>query len=124
MWFAGILPCADWWPTCYNGSSSTFPAEPNPEYLEPLPAGEIPNLGTPRGGDTSVMYEPSWDLWQQWMNNITTKVPYMVLPGNHEATCAEGDGAGHLLTAYLNDDKLNSTTEEFLDYYSCPPSQR
>ncbi len=30
----------------------------------------------------SVLYESNWDLWQQWMNKITMKIPYMVLPGN------------------------------------------
>lgn len=72
-----------------------------------------------------MVYEANWDLWQQWFNNITLKVPYMVLPGNHEATCAEFDGPGNVLTAYLNNDEANSTAPATnLTYYSCPPSQR
>ena len=73
----------------------------------------------------NVLYESNWDLWQQWMNTISSKVPYMVLPGNHEAACAEFDGPGNILTAYLNNDKSNSTAAKSgLTYYSCPPSQR
>ncbi|KAL1837212.1 hypothetical protein VTK73DRAFT_4759 [Phialemonium thermophilum] len=73
----------------------------------------------------SVLYESNWDLWQQWINNITTRVPYMVLPGNHEAACAEFDGPGNILTAYLVDDRANATAAQSnLTYYSCPPSQR
>lgn len=72
-----------------------------------------------------MVYEANWDLWQQWFNNITKTVPHMVLPGNHEAACAEFDGPGNVLTAYLNDDKANSTAPASnLTYYSCPPSQR
>jgi acid phosphatase len=49
----------------------------------------------------------------------------MVLPGNHEATCAEFDGGKNVLTAYLVDDEANSTSPTSnLTYYSCPPSQR
>jgi hypothetical protein len=93
--------------------------------LVPLPAGEKPNQGGPQGGDISVIYESNWDLWQQWMNNITTKIPYMVLPGNHEAACAEFDGPNNELTAYLNDNEPNSTAKTSdLTYYSCPPTQR
>lgn len=73
----------------------------------------------------SVLYESNWDLWQQWMQNITGKVPYMVMPGNHEATCSEFDGPGNILTAYLNNNETNSTApESALTYFSCPPSQR
>jgi hypothetical protein len=101
-------------------------AHPIPkEYLVPLPKGEIANQGGPRGGDMSVLYESNWDLWQQWTNKVTKKVPYMVLPGNHEATCAEFDGPNNELTAYLVDDKSNSTAvKSNLTYYSCPPSTR
>lgn len=126
-WYSGILPCEDDWPVCYNGSSTELPGGGPipPEYLTPLPEGEIANQGGPQGGDMNVIYESNWDLWQQWTNNITTKVPYMVLPGNHEASCAEFDGPGNILRAYLNDDKSNSTApKEALTYYSCPPSQR
>lgn len=49
----------------------------------------------------------------------------MVLPGNHEASCAEFDGPGNILTAYLNDNLVNATVNaSALTYYSCPPSQR
>jgi len=34
-------------------------------------------------------YEGSWDSWQEWMVPITSAVPYMTLPGNHEASCQE-----------------------------------
>lgn len=126
-WFSGILPCTDDWPVCYNGTSTHLPgAGPIPdEYKTPLPEGEIPNQGGPQGGDMSVLYESNWDLWQQWMNQITKRVPYMVLPGNHEATCAEFDGPGNVITAYLNHNKSNSTAPQMnLTYYSCPESQR
>ncbi|KAF7193734.1 Acid phosphatase [Pseudocercospora fuligena] len=128
-WYSGILPCEDSWPLCYNGTSTELPGTPPApfpsEYAAPLPKGEIPNQGGPHGGDMNVIYESNWDLWQQWQNAVTTKVPYMVLPGNHEAACAEFDGPGNILTAYLNDDKSNSTAPKSnLTYYSCPPSQR
>lgn len=59
------------------------------------------------------------------MNNITLRLPYMVLPGNHEASCAEYDGPNNTLTAYLNNDQPNATAPTAnLTYYSCPPSQR
>ncbi|KAH6995480.1 Metallo-dependent phosphatase-like protein [Ilyonectria sp. MPI-CAGE-AT-0026] len=126
-WYSGILPCEDSWPVCYNGTSTELPGSapiPN-EYKKPLPAGEIPNQGGPQGGDMSTLYESNWDLWQQWIGSITTKIPYMVLPGNHEATCAEFDGPKNVLTAYLNDDIVNGTADKSaLTYYSCPPSQR
>lgn len=73
----------------------------------------------------SVIYESNWDLWQQWQNNVSMSVPYMVLPGNHEASCAEFDGKGNPLTAYLNNNEADSTApKSALTYYSCPPSQR
>lgn len=126
-WYSGILPCADDWPVCYNGTSTTLPgggAIPD-EYKQPLPKGEIANQGGPQGGDMSVLYESNWDLWQQWMGDVTKKIPYMVLPGNHEAACAEFDGPNNILTAYLNDNKANSSAaKDALTYYSCPPSQR
>ena len=125
--YSGILPCASDWPVCYNGTSTALPGGlPIPaEYEVPLPQGEIPNQGGPQGGDMSVLYESNWDLWQQWINPLTKNIPYMVLPGNHEATCAEFDGPNNILTAYLNDDKSNSSAPaSALTYYSCPPSQR
>lgn len=126
-WYSGILPCASDWPVCYNGTSTSLPGGPPipAEYDVPLLAGEIPNQGGPQGGDMSVLYESNWDLWQQWINGLTTKIPYMVLPGNHEASCAEFDGPNNDMTAYLNDDKSNSSAPASeLTYYSCPPSQR
>ncbi|KAJ5203686.1 Metallo-dependent phosphatase-like protein [Penicillium cinerascens] len=125
-WYSGILPCADDWPVCYNGTSSELPGGVITEaYKTPLPKGEVPDQGGPLGGDMSVLYESNWDLWQQWMGQITKKLPYMVLPGNHEAACAEFDGPGNVLTAYLNDDISNGTAaKDGLTYYSCPPSQR
>ncbi|CAI7586902.1 acid phosphatase [Penicillium manginii] len=125
-WYSGILPCEDSWPVCYNGTSTTLPGGVvTDEYKKALPKGEVPNQGGPQGGDMSVLYESNWDLWQQWLGSVTTKIPYMVLPGNHEAACAEFDGPGNVLTAYLNEDKSNSTAaKEALTYYSCPPSQR
>ena len=124
-WSSGIMACEDDWPVCYNGTSSQLPGGITEFYKTPLPAGEIPNQGGPLGGDMSTLYESNWDLWQQWMGNVTKKIPYMVLPGNHEAACAEFDGPGNVLTAYLNEDISNGTwPKENLTYYSCPPSQR
>lgn len=127
-WYSGILPCQlDSWPVCYNGTDTSLPgpgAIPA-MYDMPLPAGEIANQGGPYGGDMNVIYESNWDLWQNWMNNVTLNLPYMVLPGNHEASCAEFDGPGNIMTAYLNEDIINGTAAESdLTYYSCPPSQR
>ena len=92
----------------------------------PLQAGEKPNQGGPQGGDISVIYESNWDLWQQWMSTpISSKIPYMVTPGNHEAACAEFDGPNNELTAYLVDDQANATAAKSnLTYYSCPVTQR
>ncbi|KAG9246479.1 acid phosphatase AphA [Calycina marina] len=126
-WYSGILPCEDDWPVCYNGTSTELPGGfPIPvEYEVPLPEGEIANQGGPQGGDMSVIYESNWDLWQQWMVNITSRIPYMVLPGNHEASCGEFDGTGYPLTALLNNGTFNGTAPELsITYYSCPPSQR
>ncbi|KAI0470577.1 Metallo-dependent phosphatase-like protein [Xylariaceae sp. FL0804] len=128
-WYSGILPCDfSSWPVCYNGSESSLPGGPPypDEYIDtPLPDGEIPNQGGPQGGDMSVLYESNWDLWQNWMNEVTLKVPYMVLPGNHEASCGEFDGGANLLTSYLNKNESNTASSESdLTYYSCPPSQR
>ncbi|KAK4940754.1 hypothetical protein LTR10_019147 [Elasticomyces elasticus] len=125
-WYSGILPCESDWPVCYNGTSTSLPpGDYPPMYNDPVPAGEIADQGGPLGGDMSVLYESNWDLWQQWIGNVTTKVPYMVLPGNHEAACAEFDGPGNVLTSYLNEDEANTTSPTTnLTYYSCPPSQR
>lgn len=130
-WYSGILPCqltgSGSWPVCSNGTSTSLPGnETIPlEYDKPLPAGEIPNQGGPQGGDMSVMYETNWDLWQAWMNAISMKVPLMVLPGNHEASCAEFDGPGNIMSAYLNENEPNTTqSKSNLTYYSCHPSQR
>ncbi|KAF2774499.1 Metallo-dependent phosphatase [Teratosphaeria nubilosa] len=126
--FDGILSC-DSEDMCYNGSDSTLtdtPPAPFPEdYNIPLPEGEIPDQGSPRGGDENVIYETNWDIWQQWMNPISMKIPYMTLPGNHEAARTEFDGAGNILTAYLISNISNGTApKDGLTYYSCPPSQR
>lgn len=124
-WYDGILPCEDSWPTCYNGTSSRLPpGDYPPEYNTPVPAGEVPSQGGPNGGDMSSLYESNWDLWQQWMQNITNQIPYMVMLGNHEASCAEFDGSGNVLATYLNKDKANSSSDAKLNYFSCPPSQR
>ena len=125
-WYSGVLPCEDDWPVCYNGSSSKLPpGDFPPVYHVPLPKGEIPTQGSPNGGDVSVIYESSWDLWQQWMNPITNAIPYMTVPGNHEATCMEFDGGANIMTAYMNNDEANSSAPASdLSYYSCPPSQR
>ncbi|KAF3763852.1 hypothetical protein M406DRAFT_75085 [Cryphonectria parasitica EP155] len=125
-WYDGILPCEDDWDVCYNGTASRLPPGDYPEsYNTPLPEGEIPNQGGPLGGDISVVYESNFDIWQNWMQNITSKVPYMVLPGNHEASCAEFDSDTNTLSAYLDYDEANSTLPTTnLTYYSCPPSQR
>lgn len=126
-WYSGILPCESDWPLCYNGTSTELPGGGTipKEYDTPLPSGEVANQGGPQGGDMSVLYESNWDLWQQWMNSLTLKAPYMVLPGNHEASCAEFDGPGNVLTAYLNKGQPNGTAaKSALTYYSCPPSQR
>ncbi|KAL7947640.1 hypothetical protein V8C42DRAFT_363945 [Trichoderma barbatum] len=123
----GILPCQSDWPLCSNGTSTELPGGGTipKEYDTPLPAGEIANQGGPQGGGMGVLYESNWDLWQQWTNSLTLKVPYMVLPGNHEASCAEFDGPGNILTAYLNKNQPNgSAAKSSLTYYSCPPSQR
>lgn len=124
---SGVLACESSWPVCYNGTQTQLPGGgPIPvEYDAPLPSGEIPDQGGPQGGDMNVIYESNWDLWQQWMTQVTTKMPYMVLPGNHEAACSEFDGPGNILTAYLNNNMPNSTADKSaLTYYSCPPSQR
>ncbi|KAJ6088418.1 acid phosphatase AphA [Penicillium sp. IBT 16267x] len=128
-WYSGILPCVDDWPVCYNGISSELPnGGPLPElYKKPLPEGEIPDQGGPFGGDSSTIYETNWDTWQGWMNPITTRTPYMVLPGNHEAACAEFGGGKGMMAAYLNLDEKETHLPESewdLTYYSCPPSQR
>lgn len=106
--------------------SSELPAGDYPiEYDIPLPEGEIQNQGSPLGGDMSVLYESNWDLWQQWIQKVSLKVPYMTLAGNHEASCGEFDGPGNVLTAYLDDDISNGTAAaENFTYYSCPLSQR
>ncbi|KAE8132731.1 hypothetical protein BDV38DRAFT_287448 [Aspergillus pseudotamarii] len=71
----------------------------------------------------SALYESNWDLWQQWMGNISTKIPYMVLPGNHGAAYARFDGPGNILTAYLNNNVTNGTApKDGLTYYSYPPN--
>lgn len=60
------------------------------------------------------------------MNSITKHVPYMVAPGNHEATCAEFDGPNNEVSAMLDDGKAPGShkANKTITYYSCPPSQR
>lgn len=88
-WFDGILACEGDY-VCYNGSDSSLPNTPPApfpdDYNTPLPEGEIPNQGGPRGGDASPIYEVNWDIWQQWMNQVSMKVPYMVGPMCHSPT--------------------------------------
>lgn len=126
-WIDGILACAGDY-VCYNGTNSKLtntPPAPYPErYNIPVPEGEIPDQGGPQGGDASPIYETNWDIWQQWMNKIFMKVPYMVTPGNHEAACLEFGGS--IGAAYMNKNISNDTTSKNSDltYYSCPPSQR
>lgn len=127
-WFDGVLACSGDY-VCYNGTNSTLtntPPAPYPkEYNIPVPEGEIPDQGGPQGGDASPIYETNWDIWQQWMNKVFMKVPYMVTPGNHEAACMEFDGPKNIMTAYMNKNISNGTAPNVnLNYYSCPPSQR
>lgn len=73
----------------------------------------------------NVVYESNWDLWQQWVNKLSMRAPYMVTPGNHDDSCAEFDGPNNELTAYLDFNRTNSSAAKTeLTYYSCPPSQR
>ncbi|GAA5979964.1 hypothetical protein JCM10908_001483 [Rhodotorula pacifica] len=117
------------WDVCVDGVHTELPGPaPVPEeYLSPLPAGEIPQQGGPLGGDISQVYETNWDLWQQWMNEITKLIPYQTTPGNHEAACAEFDGPQNQLTALLvnNNTSFNATSPTSnLTYWACPPTQR
>src|SRR4051794_12438537 len=86
-----------------------------------------------RRDETDEGFEQSWDIWQQWMNPLTSRIPYMVLPGmmfvcrikvqinlliqvlylctgNHDETSSEGDSSKHV---FGND-----------TYYGIPASQR
>jgi hypothetical protein len=29
-----------------------------------------------RGGDIAQVYENNWDLWQNWMNDVSKIIPY------------------------------------------------
>lgn len=88
VYHVGDLAYADQWNYYLEGGYPVYP----------------PNLG-----DETNSYTQSWDNWQQWMNNVSTKVPYMVIPGNHEVSCLEGDSK-HLIG--------NGS------YYDCPQTQR
>ena len=58
------------------------------------------------------------------MTLITTRIPYMINPGNHEASCAEND-VGTVLSAYFTNNVTDSEWPDYdLNYYSCPESQR
>jgi len=52
-------------------------------------------------------YEGSWNKWQELMDPITSVRGYMVMPGNHEATCTEAtpftcEESTRNFTAYRN----------------------
>ena len=97
----------------------------NPDYLLPVPPNETSTTGGPFGGDSSTIYENNWDIWQQWMNPITQYIPYMTVPGNHEAACVEGDAAEGQVTAYLvYDEYPGTTTPSNVSYATCPVTQR
>ncbi len=58
----------------FKGSSSTVPPGDDEDFTgNPLPPSEIPIQGGPEGGDFSTMYETNWDLWQNWMNAISSE---------------------------------------------------
>ena len=123
----GIQPCRapNVSSVCWNGTDLGVPPGDDTIYDQPLPPNEMPNNGGPNGGDLSTIYESNWDLWQNWMNPITMRVPYLVGPGNHEAACTEGDTVNNTLSGLLVDGKINETeAKSLLNYYSCPPSQR
>lgn len=136
--FYGISPCepynaslplnSTYQQVCYNGSMSTLPGGiDDSDYYIPLPDGEIPDIGSNLGGDMSTMYEPNWDLWQQWMTPITRQIPYMTTPGNHEAACTEGDNTNqNETTAMLTYDLPagSSAPVSNTTYGACPYSQR
>ncbi|KAK9463200.1 acid phosphatase [Lipomyces oligophaga] len=116
-WHGGDLSYADDWAygieVCNGGTTSHGEQ----------PASEVNTCGGPNGGDVSSIYETNWDLWQQWMNNVTKKIPYMVMPGNHEDACTEDSST--VIAAYLDDDIINgSASSSAISYFSCPPSQR
>lgn len=71
----GIMACEDDY-SCYNGTETTGlpPGDYPLVYNKPLPAGEIPDQGGPFGGDSSTIYEDNWDIWQNWMNPVTTQI--------------------------------------------------
>ena len=58
----------------HSSLSNTPPAPFPPEYNIPVPAGEVPDQGGPQGGDASSIYETNWDIWQQWMEPVFSKV--------------------------------------------------
>jgi hypothetical protein len=35
-------------------------------------------------GKYTTGYQPAWDMWARTMQPLTSKVPMMVTPGNHE----------------------------------------
>lgn len=81
----------------------------------------------PNGNSVRSQTDESRDLWQQWMTPIAKSVPYMVAPGNHEASCAGGDNsAKNEVSAVLEDDLPpgSSAPKSNVTYWSCPPSQR
>lgn len=51
--------------------------------------------------------------------------PYMVGPGNHEASCAEFDDVPYYLSTLLDyNETATPAKAQNLSYWSCPPSQR
>jgi hypothetical protein len=66
-------------------------------------------------------------VWQQFVGNITSAKPYFTLPGNHDASCGEGDGSPYPVVEYLNHNisgRNDTTPGDVMNYYSCPVSQR
>ena len=125
-WYEAMVPCVNTSIRCYNGSNSHVPVEyNNPDYLLPVPSNETDNIAGPYGGDSSTLYERNWDIWQNWMNDVTQYVPNMVMPGNHEAACVEGDAPQGQVTALLVEGKYPGTeAKSNVSYGTCPASQR
>ena len=125
-WYEAMAVCVNSSVRCYNGTQSKLPdGERDPAYSLPVPSNETDNIAGPYGGDSSTFYETNWDIWQNWMNNVTQYVPNMVMPGNHEAACVEGDAPQGQVTALLVYDEYPGTeTKTNVSYGTCPPSQR
>ena len=73
--------------------------------------------------DQGTLYGPAWKPVSPSNRNSSTRP--LKIDFCSEAACAEFDGGKNILTAYLNDDKVNGSAKTSdLTYYSCPPSQR